>query len=259
MEVAGRRTRFADLYLGQLMGTSAGKQVNALAETLAERLGYRFSDTDLLDRALTHASARAQHGFDYERLEFLGDRVLGLAVAELLFELFPDADEGELSVRLNALVNAQTLSVIGGDIGLDGIIRTGSDVKSTRGRKGTNLRADALEALIAAIYIEGGLAAVRPVIQRHWKPLAEAAGPARRDAKTELQEWAHRNGAKAPEYDVIRREGPDHEPLFTVTVIAEGAEPATARGRSKREAEQAAAEQILLRENVWNADRNENG
>ncbi len=221
------------------------------AEQLGDRLGYRFRDLDRLNRALTHASARADAGSDYERLEFLGDRVLGLLIAEMLFQLYPDAKEGDLSVKLNALVNGNTLAEIGSDIGLSDYIRTGSDIKSVRGRKGANLRADVMEALIATVYIEGGLEAARPVIEKHWKRRAELLAGARRDAKTELQEWAHQVAGTLPDYVVRERSGPDHDPTFTVEVSIAGKKPQSASGRSKREAEQAAATLMLEREGVW--------
>jgi ribonuclease-3 len=226
--------------------------IAAAAQELEHRLGHRFSDLRRLRTALTHASARIREGTDYQRLEFLGDRVLGVAVAEMLFKLYPDANEGELSLRLNALVNATTCAEIGSEIGLDNFIQTGSDMKSIRGRRGANLRADVMEALIARIYLDGGLDAVRSVIERFWRPRAADAHAARRDPKTELQEWAHRSGAGIPIYAIEGREGPDHEPLFTISVSLEGYSPCYGKGRSKRAAEQAAAQEMLIREGEWN-------
>ncbi|TKB27251.1 MAG: ribonuclease III, partial [Mesorhizobium sp.] len=165
---------------------------DALAEALVERTGHAFADRQRLQRALTHASARSTHaGVDYERFEFLGDRVLGLVVADMLLAAFPDAAEGELSLRLNALVNAEALSEVAEEIGLPELIRAGSDVRNLEGRKRTNLRADALESLIAVLYLDGGLETARAFIHRYWQPRSQAIGAARRDAKTELQEWAH--------------------------------------------------------------------
>jgi len=228
---------------------------DALAEALVERTGHAFADRQRLQRALTHASARSNHaGVDYERFEFLGDRVLGLIVADMLLAAFPDAAEGELSLRLNALVNAEALSEIAQEIGLPDLVRAGSDVRNLEGRKRTNLRADALESLIAVLYLDGGLEAARAFIHRYWQPRSQAIGAARRDAKTELQEWAHQAAAGAvPAYRIDGREGPDHDPLFTVSVKVGDFAPATGSGRSKREAEQAAAAALLLREGVWNA------
>lgn len=222
-----------------------------LAEAFEQRTGQSFRDISLLDRALTHASAREVAGFDYQRLEFLGDRVLGIVIAEMLFKTFPEAPEGELSVRLNALVNAETLADIADEIDLADLIQAGSELRSVTGRKRINLRADIMEALIAAIYLEGGLEAARKFIHRYWTPRSQAEGAARRDPKTELQEWAHQVAGAAPTYSMDAREGPDHDPLFTISVHVKGYAAAKGRGRSKREAEQAAATAMLLREGIW--------
>jgi ribonuclease III len=221
-----------------------------LAAAAGERVGVTFHDLDLLDRALTHSSARGKTG-DYQRLEFLGDRVLGLIVAEMLYEAHPDAPEGELSLRLNALVNADTLAEITDELGLGALIQTGSDVRAIAARKQVNMRADVLEALIAVIYLEGGLDAARGFIRTHWTTRSQAAGAARADPKTALQEWAHQVAAVTPEYVIESREGPDHDPVFTAVVRIAGYREGRGRGRSKREAEQAAASEVLVREAVW--------
>jgi len=226
-----------------------------LAAALRERTGHAFKDPQRLQRALTHASARSLNaGVDYERFEFLGDRVLGLVVADMLVAAFPKAAEGELSLRLNALVNAEALAEIADEIGLPGLIRAGSDVRNLAERKRLNLRADALESLIAVLYLDGGLEAARAFIHRYWKPRSQAMGVARRDPKTELQEWAHQAAATTPEYQIEGREGPDHDPLFTVSVKVGGYQAAIGSGRSKREAEQTAAAALLVREGVWTAE-----
>lgn len=211
--------------------------------------GLAFSDTALLRRALTHASAG--EGKDYQRLEFLGDRVLGLVVAQMVFEAHPGAPEGELSLRLNALVNAETLADIADEIGLSGLIVAGSELRTLSGRKRVNLRSDVMEALIAALYLEGGLEAAGAFIRRYWDGRSRAPTAARRDAKTELQEWAHQVAKASPSYAVEKREGPDHDPVFEVSVRIDGILPAAGTGRSKREAEQAAAASLLRREGVW--------
>jgi ribonuclease-3 len=220
---------------------------------LEETLGYAFADKVRLDRALTHSSARNAGGSDYERLEFLGDRVLGLCVAELLFQTFRSANEGELSVRLNQLVSAESCAAISDEIGLHRYIRAGADVKKLSGKHVLNIRADVVEALIAAIYLDGGLEAARGFVLKHWKTRATRADGARRDAKTELQEWSHAKFGVAPQYRVDDRSGPDHDPRFTVTVIIPGVAPETGVDRSKRAAEQTAATRILEREGVWAA------
>ncbi|MDK1375530.1 MULTISPECIES: ribonuclease III [unclassified Sinorhizobium] len=214
-------------------------------------IGYQFSEKERLDRALTHSSARNAKGSNYQRLEFLGDRVLGLCVAELLFQTFRDANEGELSVRLNQLVSAESCAKVADDLSLHEFIRTGSDVKKITGKHMMNVRADVVESLIAAIYLDGGLEAARRFVLLHWTARAASADGARRDAKTELQEWAHAKFGVAPKYRTDDRSGPDHEPRFTVTVEVAGLEPETGTDRSKRGAEQVAATRLLEREGVW--------
>ena len=220
-------------------------------KALEELIGYVFTDKDRLDRAITHASARPGKGSNYERLEFLGDRVLGLCVAEMLFRTFREAKEGELSVRLNQLVSAESCAAVSDDLGLHRFIRTGADVKKLTGKAMLNVRADVVESLIAAIYLDGGLEAARGFIQRNWQGRAARAEGARRDAKTELQEWAHARFGLTPNYRVDGRSGPDHDPRFTVTVEIRGVAPETGIDRSKRAAEQVAATKILEREGVW--------
>ena len=158
---------------------------------LEAAIGHEFAEKERLDRALTHASARTEKGANYERLEFLGDRVLGLCIAELLFSTFGKADEGELSVRLNQLVSAETCAQVADEMELHLFIRTGADVKKTTGKRMLNVRADVVESLIAALYLEGGLEVARKFILRYWEGRAIRADGSRRDAKTELQEWAH--------------------------------------------------------------------
>ena len=214
-------------------------------------IGYQFAEKERLDRALTHSSARSAKGSNYQRLEFLGDRVLGLCIAELLFQTFRDANEGELSVRLNQLVSAESCAMVADDLELHQFIRTGSDVKKITGKAMMNVRADVVESLIAAIYLDGGLEAARGFVLRHWKDRAVRADGARRDAKTELQEWAHAKFGIAPTYRTDDRSGPDHDPRFTVTVEISGIAPETGIDRSKRGAEQIAAMKLLEREGVW--------
>ena len=223
---------------------------NALALVEAAT-GHRFADHDRVRRALTHASANSAGGRDYERLEFLGDRVLGLCVAEMVFSEFGEAEEGELSVRLNALVNAETLASVADEIGLGTVIRTGADIEDVRSARLRSVRADVVEALIAALYLDGGLDAARGFIRRHWSDRARHATAARRDAKTELQEWAHRHHAVTPAYRVVERRGPDHAPSFTVEVTVADLAAERAQGGSKRQAEQGAAARMLVREAVW--------
>ncbi|OXS99360.1 ribonuclease III [Notoacmeibacter marinus] len=226
----------------------------ALAKRAGELTGHDFRDVERLDRALTHSSARNANTSNYERLEFLGDRVLGLVIAEMLFTAFPKADEGELSVRLNQLVDATTCAEVAEEIGLHELIRTGSEIRSLAGRKRQSLRADVMESVIATIYLDGGLSAARPFIEKHWQSRALSKTAGRRDAKTELQEWSHQQIGAPPVYNILDRSGPDHDPIFTVRVEVEGFTSQEAKGPSKREAERLAAERMLISEKVWQAD-----
>ncbi len=222
-------------------------------EQLQAAIGHKFADRDRLMRALTHASAQVSRGKkgDYERLEFLGDRVLGLCVAELLFKTFRDATEGELSVRFNQLVSAEACASVADEMELHRFIRTGSDVKKITAKNMLNVRADVVESLIAAIYLEAGLEAARGFILKYWTSRAARADGARRDAKTELQEWTHAKFGKPPIYKVADRSGPDHDPRFTVIVEIPGLKSEVGIERSKRAAEQVAATKLLEREGVW--------
>jgi ribonuclease-3 len=219
----------------------------ALARLLAESTGHVFRDFALMQRALTHSSARGA-SFDNERLEFLGDRVLGLVVTDMLFRAYPEATQGELAVRLSFLVSGSACAEIADEIGLTGIIHAEAGLRS-RG-KSRNVPADALEALIAAVYLDGGMAAADAFVRRYWEPRARAVATLQRDPKTELQEWAHQAAASTPAYQIDGRVGPDHDPLFSISVRVAGYEPASGTGRSKREAEQAAALAMLVREGV---------
>jgi ribonuclease-3 len=217
----------------------------ALAAALANATGHVFRDFSLMQRALTHSSARGKL-LDNERLEFLGDRVLGLVVTDMLFKALPDATQGELAVRLSALVSGAACAEVADEIGLTKLIHADAGLKSKG--KSRNVPADAVEALIAAIYLEGGIEAARVFVERYWEPRSKAVARMPRDPKTALQEWAHQASASAPVYQIDSREGPDHDPRFTVSVRVVGFAPAIGNGRSKREAE------MLLREGVWNME-----
>ncbi len=220
---------------------------------LEERLGHDFVDSGLLARALTHASAAANGpgGGTYERLEFLGDRVLGLAVADMLDEAFPEALEGELSRRLARLVSGRTCAQVAAEMELSRFLRIGDSIQRGGGRATAGLLADACEAVLGAVYRDGGLPAARGVVERFWRSRLETMSGPLRDAKTELQEWAHRRGFEIPAYLEILRSGPDHAPEFEVEVSVGALPPGRGRGRSKREAEHAAASSLLRREGVW--------
>ncbi len=223
---------------------------------LEERIDHRFETHERLLRALTHASAnpRTVSGSNYQRLEFLGDRVLGLCIAEMLFEAFPKSAEGDLAVRSSALVSGKTCADVADEIGLQDFIRAGTDTRQLSSKKMRGVRADVMEALIAAIYLDAGIGAARAFVEKHWSKRLHQAGAGTPDSKTALQEWTHMRFGTTPVYTVARRSGPDHEPFFTVEVSFEGGQGEQGTGRSKRAAEQAAARRVLEREGVWNAE-----
>jgi ribonuclease-3 len=222
----------------------------ALAKALAVTTGYVFRDFSLMSRALTHSSVQGKDVENNERLEFLGDRVLGLVVSDMLYAAYPDADQGELSIRLNALVNRDVCAEISEEIGLVGLMRAESAVKAQAGKQGKNVRADVAEALIAAIYLDGGLDEARKFILRFWEQRSRAPSQMLRDAKTDLQQWVQGRGGTPPLYVIESREGPDHDLIFTVRVELPGHQPAKGTGRSKQAAQQAAAAEFMIREGI---------
>jgi ribonuclease-3 len=208
---------------------------------LQDKLGWRFEKIGLLEQALTHASASSAVRRDNERLEFLGDRVLGLLTAEALLETFPSEAEGALAPRLNALVCKESLATVAQSLGLGGFLRLGRSEAMTGGRKKAALLANAMEAVIAAVYLDGGLDAARTLYQRHWSPRLTLLDETPVDSKTSLQEWAQARGMPPPDYLLKERSGPDHEPVFSIVAVLESGESAVGVGGSKRVAEQAAA------------------
>lgn len=217
---------------------------------LAELLGHDFADPRLLQLALIHGSAqrrRRGEGGDYQRLEFVGDRVLGLIVAERLYRDFPDEQEGALAKRFAMLVRREALAEVARDIDLGPFISLSKAEEEVGGRDNPAILADCCEALIGALFIDGGLAPARGFVERHWQALIEADLRPPEEAKTALQEWAQARGLPLPLYSEVARSGPDHEPLFTVEVGVEGQPSARGSGRSKRLAEQAAAAELLAR------------
>jgi ribonuclease-3 len=224
-----------------------------------ERLGFAFKDRSLLELALTHASARPslKPNEDNERLEFLGDRVLGLAVAELLTESFPEASEGELARRYNQLVRAETCAEIAREWDLGKLILMSGGEAESGGRGKKTILANACEAVLGAVFIEGGYQAARDVVYRFWASELRGLELATPDAKSILQEWAQGRKLPLPRYIEISREGPDHKPRFTAEVQIDGVAPEWGHGANKREAEQAAALAMLLREGVWQAPAND--
>jgi ribonuclease III len=223
-------------------------------EKLEARLGYRFADPDLLDRALTHSSAvspsrRIERS--YQRLEFLGDRVLGLVVADMLYRRLPKANEGELSRALNALVRKETCAAIARDLDLGAELNLGESEARTGGAKKEAILGDVAEAVIGAVYCDGGLGRAFEVVERLFGDYIVHAGTERADAKTTLQEWAQGRGLEPPSYEEVERTGPDHAPEFTIAVHLDGYAEVSASGPSKKLAEHKAAEMFLIREKVW--------
>jgi ribonuclease III len=234
---------------------SVPKPRNTALNQLSARLGHEFSDPAQLQLAVTHASARAgsRPNEDNERLEFLGDRVLGLAVAELLADNFPKAREGELARWFNHLVRAETCAEIAQEWKLGGFILMSGGEAGSGGRSKKTILANACEAVLGAIFADAGYEAARAVVRRFWEPQLAALELAAPDAKSVLQEWVQGRRLPLPRYIEVAREGPDHAPRFTSEVQIDGVEPARGTGASKREAEQAAALAMLLREGVWQA------
>lgn len=222
----------------------------AAAAELEARIGHVFADRALFERALTHSSVGqgARRVSDNERLEFLGDRVLGLLAAEALIQRWPEAREGELTPRLHALVDRRACAAAARRMGLAPALRLSPGEARSGGRENDTILGDACEALMAALFIDAGLDAARRVFRDVWaEPLAEGAGSVG-DPKSTLQRWALARSRGLPAYRVVERTGPDHAPTFTVEAAVEGVEPAVAAGRSRMEAEKAAALAILQRE-----------
>ncbi len=215
--------------------------------TLEAALGHSFADRALLDRARTHRSATTSDAAAYERLEFLGDRVLALAVCDLLMTAFPDEAEGPLSKRLHALVSQDTLAEIAREIDLGPHLRLGGGEDDAAGRDNPAILADVVEALIAALYRDGGMAAAARFVGRYWGERVQRAPQPPKDPKSGLQEWAMARGLDLPAYRTLDSRGPAHAPVFTIEVAVPGHPPERAEGASKRAAERAAAERLLAR------------
>lgn len=239
--MALRHSRQPDLQ-GDRMSDDAAA-TGRLAD-LAARLGHRFADPSLLEQALTHASAPGQRKVRVsERLEFLGDRVIGLTMAELLIARFPAEPEGALAKRQAHLVRRDSLAEVARGLGL-GALLTLAEGQGTRDN--ATILGDAMEAVLGALYLDGGLPAARRFVAAHWGArIEETAGAPPQDSKTRLQEWSQGAGRGLPVYEVMERSGPDHAPRFRVAVLLGGDYVGEGLGGSKREAETAAAEAVL--------------
>ncbi len=213
----------------------------------ADRIGHRFADSGLLVAALTHGSIASPTRPDNQRLEFLGDRVLGLVIAEAVLAHDPAAREGDLAPRFNALVRRETCAAVALAAGLGEVLRLGRSEMLSGGRHKEALLADAMEAVIAAVYLDAGFEAARRVVLHLWSTRIAALGADARDAKTSLQEWAQAHGMPPPDYVETAREGPSHAPTFSMEVRLANGESALAQAGAKRTAEQAAARILLER------------
>ena len=208
-------------------------------------LGHTFARPELLENALRHSSVSASRVSSNERLEFLGDRVLGLLVAELLYAAYPLEEEGPLARRFTNLVRREALERVAREIDLGAYMTVASSEKVSGSKANASILANACEAVLGAIYLDGGLEAVRGFIYKYWTPLMNEDLAPPQDAKTSLQEWAQARSLALPTYTVVERTGPDHAPKFIMEAAVDGHPGARAKGTSKRMAEQAAAEKLL--------------
>lgn len=216
-------------------------------KAFSQRIGHVFGDPSLLKEALTHASFASPSQSNNERLEFLGDRVLGLVMAEALLAADTDAAEGVLAPRYNALVRKETCADVAREIELGKVLRLGRSEMLSGGRRKEALLADALEAVIAAVYLDSGFRDAHDLVLRLWGDRISQVKADARDPKTALQEWAQARGQTPPNYRLVKRSGPDHAPQFQIEVKLTSGESATAQAGSKRQAEQAAARELLDR------------
>ena len=221
------------------------------ASALEKTIGYKFKDSDQLGRSLTHISATGgNRNNSYQRLEFLGDHVLGLIISDMLFRAFPKADEGELSRRLADLVRREACADVARAINLGEALRLGSSENNAGGRTRVAILADVCEALVGAVFIDGGYEAAVKLVELLWGERMRTPVRPLRDPKTILQEWAQARGLPTPPYREVARTGPQHNPMFRVAVVLPGKESVEGIDRSKRGAEQAAAAALLEREGV---------
>lgn len=222
-------------------------KISTELKTFENRLGHTFDRPEILVRAVTHGSMTTSNREDNQRLEFLGDRVLGLVMAEALLQRDSSASEGQLAPRFNALVRKETCADVAREIDLGAVLKLGRSEMLSGGRRKQALLGDAMEAVIAAVYRDAGFEAAQAVVLRLWGARIDTVEDDARDAKTSLQEWAQARGLKPPAYTEQRRSGPDHAPRFTIEARLDNGETESATAGSKRQAEQAAAQALLQR------------
>lgn len=220
-------------------------KLSAELKALEARIGHSFSRPELILRAVTHSSMSSPTRDDNQRLEFLGDRVLGLVMAEALLAQDRKATEGQLAPRFNALVRKEACADVAREIDLGAALKLGRSEMLSGGRRKQALLGDAMEAVIAAVYLDAGFDAARDMVVRLWGDRVHQVEADARDAKTSLQEWAQARGMKPPVYEMVDRSGPDHAPVFRIVARLENGESAEASDNSKRRAEQAAAKALL--------------
>ncbi|MGB8623527.1 MAG: ribonuclease III [Paracoccaceae bacterium] len=222
-------------------------KLSAELKSFSARLGHRFDRPELLLRAVTHSSISSPTRPDNQRLEFLGDRVLGLVMAEALLAADKGASEGQLAPRFNALVRKEACADVARQIDLGAVLKLGRSEMMSGGRRKEALLGDAMEAVIAAVYLDAGFEAAREAVLRLWGERIATVEADSRDPKTALQEWAQARGQTPPSYVEVARKGPDHAPVFTIAARLESGEEAHATAGAKRQAEQAAAQALLQR------------
>ena len=212
-------------------------------EELEKEISHSFKNKDLIKNALTHSSTG--HSTNYERLEFLGDRVLGLIIAQMLFEKFPNEPEGDLAKRLSALVQGTFLAEIALKINLGSYVVFSDAERHTGGAQNANILADVFESVMGALYLDGGFEKCQSLVERLWADgFFEMKAPPQHP-KTAIQEWAQGKNLPLPNYEISNQSGPDHMPIFDVTLTVEGHAPVTARGASRQEAEKNAAQAFM--------------
>ncbi len=212
-------------------------------QALQDKIGYRFKDAVLLQQALTHSSRTGEN--NNERLEFLGDRVVNLIIAHALYEAFPNEPEGALAKRHAGLVQGRTLALVAADIGLADFVLLSDSERHSGGAANDNILSDAMEALLGALYLDGGFAPVQKLVLALWGARIHTLADMHADPKTELQEWAQGRGLPLPDYEITGKSGPDHAPVFEIELKIQGKPPVRAEGASRRAAEKEAAKIML--------------